>query len=71
MQKKHVEKEWQQLLRAEQTFLNKNRTAKNAGWQEKLSRYVPDKLDDTLNMAFYKAFGLIFEKGTGVCSTEI
>lgn len=66
MPKKHVEKEWNQLLRAEQMFLKKNMAVKNAGWQEKLSEYVPEKLEDTLKTAFYKAFGLIFEKGTGV-----
>lgn len=66
MQKKHVEKEWQQMLRAEQAFLRKNMTAPRAGWQERLSEYVPDKLESTLNTAFYKAFELIFEKGTGV-----
>lgn len=66
MRQKHVEKEWQQLLKAEQTFLNKNMPARREGWQEKVAKFVPEKLEDTLNTAFYKAFELIFDKGTGV-----
>ena len=37
------------------TFLNK-----------KLEEKVPEKLQGTLDTAFAKAFGMIFEKGTGV-----
>lgn len=37
-----------------------------AGWQEKITRYVPQKLEATLHTAFYKAFELIFDKGTPV-----
>lgn len=66
MQQKHIEKEWQQLLKAEQTFLNKNMPPRSAGWQEKVAKFVPEKLESTLNTAFYKAFELIFDKGTGV-----
>lgn len=66
MQKKHVEKEWQQMLRAEQAFLNRNMQARGVGWQDKIAKFVPQKLESTLNAAFYKAFELIFDKGTGV-----
>ena len=66
MQKKHIEKEWQQMLRAEQAFLNKNMPERSAGWQDKIAKYVPQKLETTLQTAFFKAFELIFDKGTSV-----
>ncbi len=66
MQKKHIEKEWQKLIREEQTFLKKNMPARSIGWQEKIARLVPEKLESTLNSAFRKAFELIFDKGTGI-----
>ncbi|MBO5523504.1 MAG: EcsC family protein [Roseburia sp.] len=66
MRKKHIEKEWAQVLKQEENFLHRNLPEKQAGWQEKITRFVPEKLDDTLNTAFFKAFELIFEKGMGV-----
>ena len=33
---------------------------------QKLEQYVPEKLQDTLHVAFEKAFTLIFDKGAGV-----
>lgn len=66
MQKKYMEKEWKQLRRAEQKFLDRNMPIKTPGWQEKAARIMPAKLNDTLNGAFFKAFELIFEKGTGI-----
>ena len=53
MQSKHIEKEWQQLLRAEQNFLSRNMPSHSAGWQEKIAKFVPEKLENTLNTAFY------------------
>lgn len=66
MEQKHIEKEWKRLLKAEEAFLNRNMRANTAGWQEKAARFVPEKLSQTLNTAFYKAFLTIFEKGTGL-----
>lgn len=66
MQKKHIEKEWQKLMREEQTFLKKNMPARSAGWQDKIAKFVPEKLEDTLNSAFCKAFELVFDKGTAI-----
>lgn len=66
MQSKHIEKEWQKLLREEEIFLTRNTPAPKSGWQEKIAKYVPEKLENTLNTAFYKAFEMIFEKGTGI-----
>ncbi len=66
MQKKHIEKEWQKLMREEQAFLRKNMPARSIGWQEKIAKFVPKKLEGALNSAFCKAFELIFDKGTGI-----
>lgn len=66
MRKKHIEKEWQQLLKQEENFLNRNVKVKQSNWQEKIDRFVPEKLSDTLNTAFFKAFEMIFDKGTSV-----
>lgn len=62
----YMEQEWKQMRREEQRFLRENRKLQKSGWQEHVSEYVPDKLEGTLQTAFYKAFELIFEKGTGV-----
>ena len=66
MKQKHIEREWKQLLKRDEQFLSSGSRARSAGWQEKISGFVPEKLNDTLYAAFYKAFELIFEKGTGV-----
>ncbi len=66
MNEKHLGKEWNRMLKSEEAFLNRNLHRKTAGWQEKISRYVPKKLNETLDTAFFKAFELIFEKGTGI-----
>lgn len=66
MRKKYIEKEWQQLLKQEENFLNRNVKVKQSNWQEKIDRFVPEKLSDTLNAAFFKAFEMIFDKGTGI-----
>lgn len=66
MQSKHVEKEWQKLLRAEEAFLKRNMPARSGGWQDMIAKYVPEKLEDKLNAAFSKAFEVIFDKGTVV-----
>lgn len=66
MRQKHIEKEWKQVLKQEENFLNRNFLPRQANWQEKIARFVPEKLNDTMNAAFFKAFELIFEKGTGI-----
>ncbi len=66
MNQKQIEKEWKKLIKTEEKFISHNLEKKEAGWQTKIEKYVPEKLSGTLNTAFYKAFELIFEKGTGV-----
>ena len=64
--KSPIEKEWEKLLKDESRFME-GRTKKNASFlNRKLEEVVPEKLQGTLDAAFAKAFGLIFEKGTGV-----
>lgn len=66
VQKNHIEKEWSGLQKAEGRFLERNTPAGTAGWQEKIAKYVPERLKATLDKAFFKAFELIFDKGTVV-----
>lgn len=60
------EKEWENLKRQEAKFLEKRETKKDSVLNRKLNEVVPEKLQETLNAAFAKAFTLVFEKGTGV-----
>jgi hypothetical protein len=66
MNQKEIKKELLSLEKAEEKYIKKNIQIKESKWQEKVSRYIPDKLDKTLDTTFCKAFEIIFEKGTGV-----
>ena len=63
-----LEKEWKRLLQKEERMLfsaeNKKETkldAKIRGITGMIEEKIPEKLKDTLDVAFYKAFFLIFE----------
>ena len=60
------EKELSSVIKKEQNFLMKRLEKKDNILNQKLAEKVPQKLQSTLNDAFYGAFWLIFEKGTGV-----
>lgn len=60
------EREWDDLLKKEAKFTAKRKEGPTSVLMRKLDRVVPDKLSGTLNTAFFKAFELIFEKGTGI-----
>lgn len=66
MNQRQIEKEWIKIIKAEGKFIDRNLHKKESGWQQKLEKFVPDKLSQNLNVAFYKAFEMIFEKGTGI-----
>jgi hypothetical protein len=66
MNQSQLKKEWNALLRSEKAFLGKAYQVREAGWQKKVEKYVPEKLEDTLDKTFCKAFELIFEKGTDI-----
>lgn len=63
---KQVEKEWQKMVKAEAVYLNRGLHKEEVSWQDRIAKYVPDKFENTLKEGFYKAFQLIFDKGTGV-----
>lgn len=60
------QKEWNRLIKREHAYLNRGAVKKTSALNKLLAEKVPPKLQDTLNLAFSKAFRLIFEKGTGV-----
>ena len=66
MNQKQIEKEWQNMIKAESAYLNRNVQRETAFWQDRIAKYVPDKFENTLKEGFFKAFQLIFDKGTGV-----
>lgn len=68
-----LEKEWKRILEKEEKMLfsaeNKKETKLDGKIKEmrgKIEEKIPAKLEATLEAAFYKAFLLIFEKGTAV-----
>ena len=58
--------EWKALEKKEERFITAARHQKEPRLNRKLERFVPEKLEDTLNLAFYKAFELIFNRGTSI-----
>lgn len=61
-----IDKEWEKLVKQESKFLAARAEKKDSLLNQKLAAIVPEKLQGTLDAAFAKAFGLIFDKGTGV-----
>ncbi len=61
-----VEKEWNKLLKKEEQFLKKRRIKKESSFNKMLEEKIPEKLQQTLDVAFAKAFTLIFQKGSGI-----
>lgn len=58
--------EWEKLMKEESRFLASRAEKSETFLNKKLAEVVPEKLQDTLDGAFAKAFGLIFDKGTAV-----
>lgn len=61
-----LEKEWEDFQKKEEKFLSKMDQKQDGKMTVFLSEKIPDKLQGTLDLAFAKAFYLIFDKGTGV-----
>lgn len=59
------EKEWEILMRREALFLKRQLAKPDSLLTRKLEEVVPGNLQEKLNLAFGKAFQLVFEKGTG------
>lgn len=64
--KSAFEQEWEKLNKKEQKFLKDREQKKDSVLNQKLAEKVPAKLQGTLDKTFAKAFGMIFEKGTGI-----
>lgn len=64
--KSAIDIEWWQFQKKEQKFLASRTEKKDTFLNKKLAEKVPEKLQGTLDSAFAKAFGMIFEKGTGI-----
>ena len=58
--------EWARLQRREERFLKKIAMEKESVLNHRLEHLVPPKLSSTLDTAFYKAFEVVFEKGTPI-----
>lgn len=66
VKKSALDIEWRQLQKKEQSFLESRAEKKDSFLKKKLEEKVPEKLQGTLDVAFAKAFAMIFEKGTGI-----
>ncbi len=60
------EREWRLLIQKEEQFGKKQMAVKTSFINEKLEKVVPMALKEKLDLAFYKAFEVVFEKGTVV-----
>lgn len=60
------EKEWEVLERRERAWLKRQSVKPESLINRKLEEMVPENLQEKLDLAFGKAFQLVFEKGTGV-----
>lgn len=65
-QKTPMEKEWDALNKREKKFLTSRQEKEDTALNQFLADKVPPNLQDALDTAFFKAFQVIFEKGTGV-----
>lgn len=61
-----MEREWANLIQQEEQFLSRRVEKKESFLNQKLQEKVPEKLQSTLELAFGKAFSLIFDKGTDI-----
>lgn len=60
------ENEWRLQNLKEETFLVRHVMDKTPKWVKLVEKKVPDSLQNTLETAFNKAFGAVFENGAGI-----
>ncbi len=60
------EKEWKRLVKAEAKYTNKRKDGPMSVLFKKLDKVIPKKLSSLISNAIYKAFKMIFNKGTGI-----
>ena len=61
-----AQREWDALRKKERRFLEQRQKKSEPAFHRLIAEKIPDKLQDTLNRAFEKAFSVVFEKGAGV-----
>lgn len=61
-----LKKQWTALTKKEHSFLEKQYEAVSSPINDKVEEYIPDKLRDAMDTGFFKAFELIFDKGTDI-----
>ena len=61
-----LQREWEKLEKQETVFLQKRAEKTDSRLNQLLAKKIPANLQGTLDTAFFKAFTLIFEKGTGI-----
>lgn len=59
------ERAYRKVWQKEEAFLCRYESQKESAMEKKLGEMVPENLVETLHAAFVKAFGVVFEKGTG------
>ena len=64
--KSPIEKEWLSVVKQEEKYLKRNMEKKDSKLNQLLEEKVPSNLQSTLDIAFSKAFWVVFEKGTGI-----
>lgn len=62
----HSEKELKNLIESEKRFVNHRKNKKESSINRLLADKVPKRLSENINLAFSKAFELIFDKGTSI-----
>lgn len=62
----HYERELKRLILKEKRFIASRKNHKESVVNRFLADKVPEKISETMNTAFSKAFSLIFDKGTSI-----
>ena len=61
-----LEQEWGKVINRELAYLKKREEKTDSKLNQMLEKKIPAGLQNTLDKAFFKAFQMVFEKGTGV-----
>ena len=61
-----VQKEWEAFLKHEKKKLGRYGSPRESFWEKRLASLVPDGLSSKLEEAFYKAFQVTLQEGTGL-----
>ena len=70
MRKTPLEKEWQGLLKKEQSILKKKQN-NSVSIYKGIEKFVPELMQKNLNLAFCKGFETVFQKGDGLINKTL